>query len=168
MKTVNGHDVPSKAEINKRVTDLATTVKQTTGISNVKTNIDFDNYIATFSCDFTKITGLNAAVKNIGLKENSQSKAIEKSYDFNAGTGIFSRLNKYSLKNDYDKMSNADKEVFAGAGYTSIYRFENNVISSSNADSKIAATKKAVMLKLNALDIIRNKKSIENNITLSK
>jgi uncharacterized protein YeeX (DUF496 family) len=63
-------------------------------------------------------------------------------------------------------MSNADKEIFSGASYTGIFRFQNEVAASSNSESKVAANKKAVMLKQNVLDIITNKKSIENKITL--
>ena len=65
-------------------------------------------------------------------------------------------------------MSNADKEVFATANYTAIYKFESTVASASNKDAAISPGKKAVMLKLNALDIIMNKKSIENKINLTK
>ena len=168
MKTVNGHEVPSKAAITQKVTDLEKTMKKTAGISNVNTQLDFDNYIFTLSCNFAKVASLNATVKNIGEKEKSQSKAIERSYEFDAAENTFSRLNKFSLKEEYQKMSNADREIFANANYTSIFRFDSDVTATSNKESKVAGNKKAVMLKLNALDIITNKKSIENKINLTK
>ena len=168
MKTVNGHEVPSKNEITQKVADAANSIKKTVGISNVKTKLDFDNYIFTLTCTFAKVGSLNAAVKNIGEKENPKSKAIEKSYDYDAAGKIFSRLNKFSLKEEYQKMSNADREIFATANYTSIFRFDSEVTATSNKESKVAGSKKAVMLKLNALDIITNKKSIENKINLTK
>ena len=71
MKTVNGHDVPSKEEITQKIADLEKTITITPGISNVKTRLDFNNYIVTLSCNFAKVGCLNAAVKNIGDKENS-------------------------------------------------------------------------------------------------
>jgi len=168
MKTVNGHEVPSKADITQKVTNLEKTIQKTVGISNVKTKLDFDNYILTLSCDFAKVNSLNSAVKNIGEKEHNLQKAIEKSYDFDAAGKTFSRLNKFSLKDEYQKMSNADREIFATANYTSIFRFESDIAGSSNKESKVAGNKKAVMLKLNALDIITSKKSIENKINLTK
>jgi hypothetical protein len=168
MKKVNGHDVPGKDEITKKVNDLEKTIQQTPGISNVKSSMDFDNYIATLSCSFTKVSSLNAAVKNISNKEKNKNPAVEKSYEYDAAGKLFSRLNKFSLKEEYHKMSNADREIFATANYTSIFRFTSDVTATSNKESKVAGNKKAVMLKLNVLDIITGKNSIENKINLTK
>lgn len=168
MKTVNGHEVPTKEDITKKVTGLEKTIKNTSGISNVKTVLDFENFIVTLNCSFANVNSLNNAVKNIGDKEKNKKPGVEKNYEFNAALGTFSRLSKFSLKDEYQKLSNADREIFATANYTGIFRFEKDIASTSNTESKTAANKKAVMLKLNALDIITNKKSIENKITLSK
>ncbi len=165
MKTINGHDVPSKEDIKYRISEIEKAVAKTPGIGNVKTAVDFDNFIASISCNFKNVNGLNNAVKNVYLKENAGKKAPEKVYDYNAG--IFERLNKYSFREDYKKLSNADKEIFATANYTAIFKFENAVTSVSNKDTKIAPSKKAVMLKLNTLDVITEKKSIENKIILT-
>jgi uncharacterized protein YfcZ (UPF0381/DUF406 family) len=166
MKTVNGHDVPSKAEIKQKIDEIEKTVAKTPGITNVKTTMDFDNYIATLSCNFLKANQLNGIVKSISDKEKSKNKYTEKSYNYDVATNIFERLNKISLKEDYKKMTNADKEIFTTANYTSIYKFDNTVTSTTNKDAKISPSKKAIMLKLNVLDIITDKKSIENKITL--
>ena len=168
MKTINGHTVPSKNEIKYRIEAIEKIVAKTVGITSVKTAIDFDNYIATLSCNFNKVAQLNAAVKNVYEKENGKLKGVEKIYEYDAEAGIFNRLNKFSLKEDYKKMSNADKEVFATANYTFIYKFETNVTTASNIDTKISPSKKATMLKLNALDIITNKKAVDNKINLTK
>ncbi len=168
MKTINGHTVPSKGDIKNRVNEIEKTVAKTAGITNVKTTTDFDNYIISISCNFNKVTQLNDIVKNISDKGNKNKRWQEKSFGYDAATNTFERLNKISLKDDYNKMSNADKEVFATANYTAIYKFENSVAAASNKETKIAGSKKAVMLKLNAQDIITNKKSIENKINLTK
>jgi hypothetical protein len=168
MKTINGHDVPSKEEIKSKIADIEKTLGKTAGISNVKTTADFDNYIISIACNFNKVTQINDAVKNIYLKENPKGKVSEKIYDYNAASNLFTRLNVFSFKDEYKKLSNADKEIFATANYTSISKFEGSVNAVSNKETKISPSKKAVMLKLNALDIITEKKSIENKITLTK
>ncbi|MES2850449.1 MAG: hypothetical protein V4685_15425 [Bacteroidota bacterium] len=168
MKTVNGHDVPTKTEIKQKVADIESVVKKTAGISNVKTVLDFENYIATITCNFSTVNSLNNAVKNIGDKEKNTKPGIEKNYEYDAAAKTFSRLNKFALKDEYQKLSVADREIFSTANYTGIFRFQNEVNSTSNTESKIAGNKKAVMLKQNALDIITNKKSIENKISLGK
>lgn len=168
MKTVNGHDVPAKEDIKKKMADLEKLIKKTPGISNVKTSLDFENFIATVNCSFTNVNSLNNAVRNISEKENNIQPGVEKSYEYDAAAKTFSRLNKFSLKDEYQKLSTADREIFSTATYTGIFRFQDNVASATNKESKVAANKKAVMLKQNALDIITNKKSIENKITLTK
>jgi hypothetical protein len=94
-----------------------------------------------------------------------EKKAPEKIYDYRPG--FFERLNRYSFKDDYKKLSNADREVFATANYTAVFKFESTVSTVSNKETKTAPSKKAVMLKLNALDVIHEKKSIENKINLT-
>jgi hypothetical protein len=168
MKTINGHDVPSKEEIKSKVADFEKTLNKTAGISNIKTTLDFDNYIMGVSCNFSKVTQINDAVKNIYLKENPKGKASEKIYDYNAVSNVFTRFNLFSFKDQYKKLSNADKEVFATANYTSIFKFEGSVTTVSNKETKVSPSKKAVMLKLSALDVITEKKSTENKITLTK
>ena len=106
-------------------------------------------------------------VKNVYAKENSKEKPPEKIYGYSAGSKTFNRHNLFSFKHEYTKLSNADKEIFATANYTAIFKFEAGVTAVSNKDTKIAPSKKATMLKLNALDIATEKKSIENKITLT-
>ena len=165
MKMVNGHKVPDQNEIRQKVADLEKDIKATPGISNVKTVLDFDNFIGTLTCDFASVNNLNTGIKNLAEKSKNK-KPVENSFEYDITGKTFSRLNKFLVKDEYDKMSNSDKEIFATANYTNIFRFDTEVISASNKDSRIAANKKAVMLKLNALDIISNKKSIENKIKL--
>ena len=167
MKTINGHDVPSTYEIKNKISEIEKTVAKTPGITAVKTTVDFDNYIASLTCNFTKVAQLNAAVKNVYDKENGKLMGVEKTYAYDATTGLFTRFNKFSLAEDYKKMSNADKEIFATANYTTIYKFENNVAAVLNKEAGISPGKKAVMLKLNALDIITGKKNVENKINLT-
>ncbi len=168
MKTVNGHAVPSVADVKKQIIAAEKTVAKTPGLTGVKTSFDDDNYIATLSCNFSKLAQLNNIVKTVAVNSKTAPKYLEKSYIYNSSTNVFSRLNKISVKDDYNKMSNADKEIFATANYTAIYKFEQPITTATNKDAKISPSKKAILLSLNMLDIITNKKSIENNITISK
>jgi len=168
MKNINGHDVPSKEEIKSKIADIEKTLGKTAGISNVRSTADFDNFIISISCNFNKVTQINNGVKNIYLKENPKGKASERVFEYDPTGNVFTRLNLFSFKDEYKKLSNADKEVFTTANYTSIFKFEKSVAAASNKETKISPSKKAVMLKLNALDIITEKRSIENKITLTK
>ena len=166
MKTINGRNVPSETEIKNKIKEIEKSIGKTAGITGVKTTLDWDNYIGTISCNFTNVNQLNNIAKNVA--NPSDAKYIEKSYNYDIANAVFERLNKLSVKKDYNKLSNADKEVFATANYTSISKFESTINTASNADAKISPSKKAIMLQYNVLDIINGKKSIENKITLSK
>ena len=142
MKAINGHDVPSEYEIKQKVKEIEKSAGKTKSITDVKTTLDLDNYIATITCNFDNVNQVNNIAKNIA-KNESDAKYLEKIYNYDATNNTFERLNKVSVKKDYNKMSNADKEVFATANYTAIYKFENTIASASNADAKISPSKKA-------------------------
>ncbi|MBS1741809.1 MAG: hypothetical protein JST81_02135 [Bacteroidetes bacterium] len=165
MKTVNGHKVPSQQEIRKEAASLENDIKSVPGISNFAIAIDFENFIAKLNCDFKSLNNVNEGIYKIAATSKKQISR-EKSFDFDPVSKLFSRLNKFFVKDDYEKLSAADKEIFATASYTSIFRFETTVDKVSNNASRISSDKKAVMLKLPALDIITNKQSIENKIQL--
>ncbi|MBP6431543.1 MAG: hypothetical protein KA319_07240 [Ferruginibacter sp.] len=168
MKTINGHDVPSKWEVENKLQQIEKAMNKTVGVSAAKSTMDYDNYIVTINCNFAKLSQLNAALKNASKIDGGNVIGIDKTYSYDATTKTFVRQNKFPLKENYKKVSNADKEVFATAGYTSIFKFENTITESSNKDATISPSKKAIMLKQTALDVITEKKSIENKIKLTK
>ncbi len=168
MKSINGHDIPSNGEIQGKLKDVEQVMKKTAGISAVSSTVDFTNYIAVLNCNFKNVASLNSMIKNISnIDGGNAPKGIENTYAYDPTTKAFTRQNKLPLKDYYKKVSNADKEIFTNAFYTSIYKFEGTVKSTSNAQSKTSASKKAVMIKHDALEIISGAKSIENKITLN-
>lgn len=168
MKTINGRQVPTKQTITNKLKEIQTSAANTIGITNANLSSDFENYIFTFSCNFSKIEQLNTVIKNIAESQKSKAKISEKIYSYQLPNLTFNRFNKYNVKKDYQKMSNADKEIFATANYTAIYKFDTPITSLSNTDASLSASKKACMLKQNVLAVILEKKSIENTITLKK
>ncbi len=168
METVNGHPVPTKESIVNTIKGIGSTMEKTPGISNVKTTADMENFIAVFSCNFSNITQLNKAIKNVKLTEKAKAGELSDHYNWDDKTKTFQRINKLPLKQTYTRMSKADKEIFSSATYTSIYKFEHPVTASTNKGAKISPSKMAIMLNSNALDIITEKTSIENNIKLTQ
>lgn len=168
MKTVNGHPVPSKSEIMDASNSLREKLEAVSGISLVKTNIDFNNFIATLDFNFSQIQSLNTALKKVGEKAKDQQQGFQEMFHYDEPSYTLSRLNKFELADAYRKMNIADREIFANATYTSIYRFDRLIQSSMNTKSKIAANKKAVMIKSSALDLIKGKTKMDNQITLQK
>ena len=167
LETINGHPVPTQQSISKKIKEIENIVKNTQGITNVNTTINFENYITVLSCNFINIAQLNKAIKNVKVNEKATGAALDDNYAYDTKTKIFQRKNNVPLKEKYSSMSKADKEIFSNAGFTTIYKFESTVVGTTNKDAKLSASKKAVMVHQQALDIITQKKSIENNINIT-
>lgn len=165
METVNGKKVPKKAEIEAKINEAASIFKNVPGISNVKTSMDFDNYIIKLSCNFKKIENVNAGLEQLKTKNVLGKMIPTQIYSNDSTKKIFTRNKINTFKSDYDKLSTADKEVFNNAKYTSILQFENTVKSQSNSAYQLSPNKKAMKLEGNILDFILQKKQIQNTIT---
>ncbi|KFC23887.1 hypothetical protein [Epilithonimonas lactis] len=167
METINGKKVPKKSEIESKVNQASNVFKSVPGISNVKTSLDFDNFIIKLSCNFKKIENINSGLEQLKAKNIIGKTVPTQLYKQNVAEKTFIRNKIASYKNDYDKLSKADKEVFSDATYTSILQFENVIKSQSNNSYTVSPNKKAIKLNGNILDFILQKKQIQNTISLN-
>jgi len=169
LDSVQGYKVPSKQKIQQELNEAVAYLKKSEGISNVKSTSDFNNYIATVSFSFKDVSNINNITKNILARQKIKATNTS-SYHYNKASKTFSR--KYqaigNAKTAFNKLKAKDKSVFNGATYTSIYRFESAVTSSSNPASNVSKSKKAVMLKSSITDLINGKVNVSNTIQLSK
>lgn len=164
METINGKKVPKRPEIESKINEAARIFKATPGISNVKTSMDFDNYIIKLSCNFKKIENINTGLEQLKAKNILGKMIPTQIYSQNLEKKTFIRNKVNTFKSDYDKMSKADKEVFNDAKYTSVMQFENTVKSQINNYYLLSPNKKAVKLEANVLDLIFQKKQLQNII----
>lgn len=164
METINGKKVPKRPEIEAKINEAARIFKATPGISNVKTSMDFDNYIIKLSCNFRKIENINAGLEQLKTKNILGKMISTQIYSQNLEKKTFTRNKVNTFKNDYDKMSKADKEIFNDAKYTSVMQFENTIKSQTNGSYLLSPNKKALKLEANVLDLIFQKKQLQNTI----
>ena len=168
LDSINGHKVPSKQDIRKELEESVKTLRAIKGISQVSHTLDFDRYIATIRFSFDQVTNLNDITSLIFEKLKIKS-ANNSSYAYHPASKTFNRYYTYEpkAKSEYNKLKQADKEVFQNATYTSIYRFDDTVLKQTNGKAKISASKKAVMLQCPVLDLIDGKLNISNSIQLA-
>jgi hypothetical protein len=165
MQKINGHLIPSKEEIKNEASKLEEIAQNTTGISNIKTNIDLTDYIFTIDLDFQKISNLNAVfLKMKNSKKMEPSIAVDY---FTFNDKRFIRSQKVPIKALYDKLEKGDKEVFQTAKYTAVYKFDSTIKSFSNKNAIASKSKKAIMLNGSIIDVINGNEKIENTITLN-
>lgn len=169
LDSVQGYKVPSKQKIQQELNEAVAYLRKTEGISNVKSTSDFNNYIATISFTFKDVANINNITKNILAKQKIKATNTS-TYSYNKATKTFIR--KYqpvaTAKTEFNKLKSQDKAIFNGANYTSIYRFESPVTTTSNRASNVSKSKKAVMLKSGIMDLINGKINVSNQIQLSK
>ncbi|MCJ7934131.1 MAG: hypothetical protein MUW56_10965 [Chryseobacterium sp.] len=164
MESINGKKVPKKQEIENKINEAAKIFKGTPGITNVKTSMDFDNYIIKLSCSFKKIENINAGLEKLKAQNIVGKMIPTQIYSQNLEKKSLVRNKVNTFKADYDKMSKADKEVFNDARYTSVMQFENTVKSQTNSSYLLSPNKKAIKLEAYILDLILQKKQIHNTI----
>ncbi|NGF57854.1 hypothetical protein G5B00_15145 [Parapedobacter sp. SGR-10] len=169
LDKVDGIKIPSKTEIQKEADAIVRLLKQTSGISDVQSSLDFDNYIATLSCSFNDVKALNAFSKILSAHFKVELSTYS-SYSYDPAARVFGRNYTYNaeVKKEFAKLKTDNQESFNQAHFTSIYRFQDHVARQQHANAKISPNKKAVMLKVRATDLINGKVNLSNRITLSK
>jgi len=168
LDSVNNYKVPSEQEIRKHFAEMVKTIKNTSGITNVTNTMDMEEFIFTLSCDFDDVDALNTVVSNFSSKEEAKKIKNQKHFSYDRVNQLFTRSYHYDLAKEIKKTKMEDREVFKTASVTTIYRFPKSIMSSKNDVAKISKSKKAIMLKISAQDIIHQKKSIKNQIKLQK
>ncbi len=168
MDSLNGYKIPSEKDIQEFMSETVDYLKKSKGVSNVKKTLDLKNYIATVNFSFKDLSDINGLTKK--LLEKEKSKAPVNSYAFEKVLGQVKRIYQYSpaMKKEYDKLKPKDRELFKTAGFTSIFRFDKAIASSSNKIAKVSPSGKAIMIKTTALALIFGSANISNNIQLAK
>lgn len=148
MKSVNGLTIPSQATIKSETATIIKILQSTPGISRVNHTLDFTNFIATISCDFTSVTALNSFTKTLAQHFKSPL-GNNHSYSYNNKSLTFGRQYTYasSMSKEFSKLSQNDRKLFDDAFYTQIVRFDKSVKSQNNPTAKLSATKKSRSLK---------------------
>jgi hypothetical protein len=172
LDSINGHKVPTDADINNAIQDVINHLKKSEGISNIKHTKDLENYIFSVSCDFKDITSLNGITSQLIKEQNKKEKTNfnTSNFAYDTANGVFERNFKYDaqMKKSFDYLKKEDRKIFDDASFVGIYRFKESVKDVSNKLAKVAPSKKAVMLKIDAMSLIHGEKTIQNKIQLSK
>jgi len=168
LDSVNNYKVPSESEIEKHFAGIVNTMENTNGVSDVSNTINLTEFIFTLSCNFENVEALNTVISNFSSKEEAKRIQDHKHFSFDKTNQTFIRSYHYDVAKEIKNTKMEDRKVFETASITSIYRFNKSIISSKNKTAKVSGSKKAIMLKVSAQDIIKNKNSIKNQIKLQQ
>lgn len=166
LDEVEGYKVPTLNNIKSKFNKLGLKTSTVKGITNVKTESNFNDYIFTYSCHFNKIDQLNAVIDTLG--KTSAIGQHAKYYSYSTKDMIFTRLGDNLLKTHYDRLPEKQKAVFNGAKFTSVCKFEGSVIKQTHPKTLVSANKKAILHKTDVISLIRNGKIINKKVYLKK
>lgn len=169
LDSLDGKKVPSIPEIKEKINHYKEIFSQKEGISNVKVESDFTNFIFKFQCDFASVSNLQKALKDLVLEEskNKNFKDLETNW-------LVWEMNKLtrsvpSMTTDFtSKLKKEDAEALKKGNYMSITRFDKIVDKTENPTALISANKQAVMIKSTPYALIQNLKVLENTIYLTE
>jgi len=168
LDSLDGKKVPSISEIEERVTSFKKKLASKTGISNVSIESNYSDYIFKLQCDFTSLTALQNALKDV-IEEESKEKNIPElehnwlSWD---GTKMTRSIPEITVKKTKE-LKTEDIELMKQGNYTSITRFERPVEKFDNSAAVLSKNKMAVMIKTNPYALTQNSNILENIIYLS-
>ncbi len=168
LDSLDGRKVPTIAEIQENILSFKKALEAKSGISNVLLDYNFTDYIFKLQCDFTNVTVLQTALKEV-IQEVSKEKNIPEleeiwlNWD---GTKMVRSIPEITVKKTKD-FKQEDIELMKQGNYTSISRFERTVDKFDNASATLSKNKMAVMIRTNPYALTQNSNIIENTIYLT-
>jgi hypothetical protein len=168
LDSLDGQKVPSLDEIKEKVASFKQNLETKPGISNVTLESNYTDYFFRLQCDFTNVTALQTALKEV-IQELSKEKNIpelEQSWLSWDGQKMTRSIPEITVKKTKEFKAE-DIELMKQGKYTSISRFQRTVDKFDNPSALLSSNKMAVMIKTNPYALTQNSNILENTIYLS-
>ena len=163
---VEGYTIPPKEVMQEKFEQSLEEAANIKGIKNAEGDCDLENYIMEFSCQFETLEDLNKAADHMKAQNDDLEQDNFVYYTYDQKSKTFKRRGDDLLKDQYDKMSTAQRMIFSGAYYTCIYRFESEIDTILSYNSKLSKNRKACFKKLPVLDITSDGRVLNHEIIL--
>lgn len=168
LDSLDGKRVPSIEEIKNIIAEYKVKLGDKEGISNVKVETDFDNFILRFQCDFSNVLALQKAIREIVIEKDKSEDLKEINHIWLSWDGTKLTRSVPSLTTETTKkFKGEDIEALKKGSYSTITRFDRQIEKSENPLAVIAPSKLACRIKTNPYELINNLKILENTIYLS-
>jgi len=166
LDSVNGKRVPKLPEIKEKIALYKQKLEEKDGISNVKVEANYDDFVFKFSCDFTSVDKLQDAIKEI-IREESKDKnnpALDDKWLIWDGKQLIRSVP--DIQAPIEKLSGEDQESLKTGKYIAVTRFDSEVLKVDNAQAQISPSKKAVMIKSTPYAVSINPGLLKNTIII--
>ena len=161
---VSGINLPDQKQLNAYLTQIKQTLESVEGMSNASSSGDFNEFIFTFTADFTNVKAMNKAVNKLTKELSKGMFSIENKYEY--ANGKFTRsFGSIISPEDYEKLPVMQRFVLESARMVSIYKFTKPIKKISNQNAELSPSKKSVKFESTLSDIAKGTKSVENTIS---
>jgi hypothetical protein len=168
LDSIDGKKVPSITDVKQKIDQFIKTLDAQNGISNVKVDANYTDFIFKFQCDFTNVTLLQDGLKQ-SIVILSKEKSIPElehnwlSWDGNKLVRSIPEITGKKIK----EIEQSDIELLKKGTYTSITRFDKAVERFENQSAQLSKSKMAVMVKTDTYRLKENQEILENTIYLT-
>lgn len=167
LDSLDGKKVPSLSDIQEKIALYKAKIEQKEGISNVKVDANYTDFILKFQCDFKSVDALQKAFKDIVIEENKNKEIKEINHDWLDWDGTkLTRSVPTLTTQTTEKLKAEDAEALKNGTYVSISRFDRPVEKFDNSNAQLSANKMAVMVRSNTYSLAQNIGLLENTIYL--
>jgi len=166
LDSVNGKRVPKLPEIKEKIALYKQKLENKEGISNVKVDANYEDFVFKFSCDFASVDKLQDAIKEI-IKEESKDKnnpALDEKWLSWDGKQLIRSVP--DIQAPIQKLSGEDQEGLKAGKYIAVTRFDSEVVKVDNAQAQISPSKTAVMIKSTPYAVSMNPSLLKNTISI--
>jgi hypothetical protein len=168
LDSIDGKKVPRLDEIKQKIEQFVKTLDAQNGISNVKFEDNYTDFIFKFQCDFTNVSTLQNGLKQAILIVSKENSLPQLDYNWLTwdGSKLVRSIPEITEKKIKEIVLN-DIELLKKGTYTSITRFDKEVEKFENPSAQLSKSKMAVMVKTDIYRLKENQNILENTIYLS-
>ncbi len=167
LDSVDGKRVPKLPEIKERIEEYRKKLEDKDGISNVKVDANYDDFLFKISLDFESVAALQEGIKEI-VKENIEDKndpSLNESWLTWDGKNLVRSIPNF--KNFVLKLKPEDQEKLKEGKYNAVSRFDKAVIKCDNSEALISPSKTAVLIKSNTYNVATNPTVMKSTIQVA-
>lgn len=167
LDSVDGRRIPNLSEIKEKIEYYRSKLEEKQGISNVKVEANYDDFIFKITCDFENVSTLQNGIREI-IKEELKEKN-DPALDENWLTWDGKTLTRIvpNFQSVIQKMKAEDQEKLKKGKYTAVSRFDKPIVKCDNPQVRISPTKVAGLIESTTYSVATNPAILRNSILVS-
>ena len=167
LDSLDGRRVPDLQEIKDKIALYQAKLEGKEGISNVKVESNYNDFVFKINCDFTSVTALQNAIRDVIMEESKDKSDPIFNETWLSWDGQKLVRSVPDFQAPLHKLKPEDQELLKTGKYISVTRFDSPVEKCDNPTAQISPTKTAVMVKSSPFAIAQNPSVLKNTITLA-